>query len=485
MNRPLRRVAIVISIMFGILLGATTIIQAVQAPSLNADPRNVRTLYSEFGRARGAIIVNGNAVASSVSVDDSYGYQREYADGPLYAAVTGYYSVIVGRSGLENSMNEDLNGNADALFYQRISSLLSGNKNTGATVELTIDPATQQAAADALGDQRGAVVALDVTTGKILAMYSSPTYDPNQLASHDGTAVTSAWQTLTSDPANPLINRAIGGDLYPPGSVFKLVTAAAALESGKYTPNTEIPGPASITLPGTSTSLPNDSGAACGANDESTLGVALAQSCNTSFANLGMELGAEALATQAEKFGFGAELQVPMAVTPSTFPQDLNEAQLAQSSIGQFDVRVTPLQIAMISQAIANEGNLMEPTLINSVRTSSLEEITRPAPKSRGQAVSATTASALTEMMTNAVSNGTATQAAIPGITVAGKTGTAEWQEGKRPQVWFTGFAPANDPKVAVAVVVEEGGNASDGNTYGGTVAAPIAAQVMKAALGQ
>ena len=235
MNTPLRRLTSVVVLMFVVLMGGATWVQFVQAPDLNNDGRNVRTLYREFDRDRGPLVVAGTSIASSTEVDDAFGYQRAYADGPLYAPVTGYYSLVYGRSGLEQAMDTELNGSADSLFYSRVQDLVTGRQPQGAAVELTIDPAMQQAAWDALGDQRGAVVALDPTTGAILAMVSKPSYDPNVLASHDTAAVTEAWASLIDDPTDPVVNRAIAGTTYPPGSTFKLVTAAAALESGLTT----------------------------------------------------------------------------------------------------------------------------------------------------------------------------------------------------------------------------------------------------------
>ena len=353
----------------------------------------------------------------------------------------------------------------------------------GAAVELTIDPAMQQAAWDALGDQRGAVVALDPTTGAILAMVSKPSYDPNVLASHDTAAVTEAWASLIDDPTDPVVNRAIAGTTYPPGSTFKLVTAAAALESG-LTTDSPLPAPDVYTLPGTSTTLQNFGGSSCSATGAMTMSDALRISCNTAFADLGVRLGADALRDQAEAFGFDTDLSVPMTVTRSRFPADgaIDEAQTALSAIGQYDVRVTPLQVAMISAAIANGGVEMTPYLVSTVRDQDLSVIDTATPAALGRPVSSTTAAALREMMLGVVENGSGTSAQISGVQVAGKTGTAQTTDGAAPHAWFTGFAPADDPQVAVAVVVENGGNAGDEAT-GGKVAAPIARAVIEAAL--
>ncbi len=484
MNTPIRRLSTLVAVLFAILLVSTTWIQVVAAKSINERPDNRRTLLASYNRERGQIIVDGKAVAKSVPSDDELKWNRTYPEGPLYSHVTGYYSFVYGAGGgVEESSDPLLSGQSDKLFYRRITDIVTGRNPSGASVELTIDPRAQQAADAALGDQRGAVVALDPSTGAILALVSHPDYDPNSLTSHDVKAVQKAWKQLNDDPSQPMVDRAIAGDLYPPGSTFKLVTAATALESGDYTPDTEIPGPAVLDLPQTTSDLPNDDGLPCGPGDSSTLLVALQRSCNTSFGALGLKLGQNAISSQAAKFGFGDSLQVPMRVTPSTFPSGLNPPQLAQSSIGQFDVRVTPLQIAMVSAAIANQGVVMNPYLVQTVRGSDLSVIDRASPEKMSDAVSPETASELTTMMKAVVEGGTGTPAQIPGVSVAGKTGTAQHAEGAAPHAWFTGFAPAEDPKVAVAVVVEDGGRAGN-EGFGGSVAGPIAKAVMQAVLG-
>jgi peptidoglycan glycosyltransferase len=315
-------------------------------------------------------------------------------------------------------------------------------------------------------------------------MVSHPTYDPSTLATHDLKASTSAWKSLTTNTNRPLDNRAIAGRLYPPGSVFKLVTAAAALSTGKFTESSEIPGPATLDLPQTTANLGNDFGTACGPGGQVTLTRALQISCNTAFGWLGLHLGAKALQDQAAKFGFGQPLAIPMPVTPSTVPAQLNQPQTAQSAIGQYDVRVTPLQVAMVAAAIANHGEVMQPNLIKAVLAPDLSVISQPTPKSLGSAISPDVAAQLTRMMQAVVADGTGTKGQISGVSVAGKTGTAQQAPGQPPHAWFTAFAPANDPQVAVAVVVEDGGKAGN-EAYGGTVAAPIAKAVIEAVLGK
>lgn len=484
MNAPLRRLAVVAFALFAALLASTTWIQFVRADELNADPRNSRTLLRELGRERGPIVVAGDPVAASVADedDDPYEFQREYAQPRLYAHTTGYYSVFFGASGLEQAAGDLLSGTADQLFYRRVSDLLTGAEPQGAVVETTLDPVVQQVATEALGGQRGAVVALDPATGDVLAMVSSPDFDPNELASHDREAATAARQALLDDPARPLENRAISGRLYPPGSVFKVVTAAAALESGRYDENSVVPGPAELDLPQTTVNLPNSSGQACGPDDQVSLTDAMRQSCNTAFGAIGLDLGDDALRDQAQAFGFGQELRIPLRATPSSLPEDMDAPQTAQAAIGQFDVRVTPLQMAMVSAAVANRGVVMQPQLVQAVRSADLEVIDEPQPTELGRAVSEETAAALARMMATVVQEGTGEAAQISGVSVAGKTGTAQHAEGADPHAWFTAFAPVEDPQVAVAVVVEEGGEAGS-EASGGRTAAPVARAVIEAVL--
>jgi peptidoglycan glycosyltransferase len=483
MNNPIRRLAMVAGVMFALLLSSTTYVQYIRADSLNERPGNSRALYKEFGRERGPILVAGQPIAESVEVDDNYNYQRRYPEGTQYAAVTGSYSLVYGASEMENAEDGYLSGTADQMFYRRLADLFTGRQPQGASVQLTLSAKAQQAAWDALGDQRGAVVAIEPATGKILAMVSKPSYDPNILASHDRTEVTEAWAALNDDDAKPLSNRAIAGDLYPPGSVFKLVVAAAALESGQYTPDSTLNGPAELKLPQSTTTLPNDFSGACGSGGKVTLANALRISCNTAFGSLGMDLGAAAVLSQAEAFGFDEALNIPLSVTPSGFPSDPSQAQLAQSSIGQFDVRVTPLQIAMISAAIANGGVLMKPNLVDTINDANLDVIRQEQPEVLSEPISSLTASQLTDMMVSVVTNGTGKRAKIPGVQVAGKTGTAQHGDNAAPHVWFTGFAPADDPQIAVAVVVEDGGSYGKSGS-GGKVAAPIAKAVIQAVIG-
>lgn len=482
MNNPIRRLALLAATMFAVLLVSTSIIQFFQASDLRNRPGNTRTLLATYAQPRGSLLVGGEEVASSQPVDDQYKYQRVYPQGRLYAHSTGYFSLLYGAGGgLEYAANDLLTGEAGQLFYRRLGDLITGQTPSGATLELTIDPLAQRAADRALGDRRGAVVALDPTTGAILAMVSHPSYDPNSLSTHNSEKVSQAWKRLTEDSSRPTVNRAIGGDLYPPGSTFKLITAAAALESGNYNADSRLPGPAELPLPGSTSTLPNASGQACDGGEVS-LQRALQMSCNTAFGWLGQQLGGDAMRQQAAKFGFGTEIDIPIPVTASTVPTGTNQAQDIQVAIGQYDVRSTPMQMAMVAAAIANKGTVMKPYLIAKTRGADLEVIDETRPDRLGEAMSRSNAEAMTQMMTTVVEGGTGRRAQISGISVAGKTGTAEHGEGRAPHAWFTSFAPADDPKVAVAVVVEDGGVAgSEGG--GGQVSAPIAREVMEAVI--
>jgi len=485
MNTPLRRLAAVVLLLFASLFASTTYVQYVSAASLEGRPGNARTLYKTYAREREPIVLAGQQIAVSVKVNDSYTYLRTYPQGPMYAAVTGYYAPRYLPTGMEGAVSSLLSGTSDQLFYRRIQDLLTGKPAQGATVELTISAKAQKAAWDALGNQRGAVVALDPKTGNILAMVSKPSYDPNLLVVHNAAAADKTFAALNKDPSRPLENRAIAGQLYAPGSTFKLITAAAALESGQYQIDTQVDGPAVLDLPGTTVGLPNDFAGPCAPGGKISLIDALRISCNTAFGSVGLALGDQALRTQAQKFGFGQPLQVPLTVTPSVFPATLTPDHLAQSAIGQFDDKVTPLQMAMVSAAIANGGALMKPNLVSRVLAPDLSVMSRPAPEKLGQAISEDTATKLTQMMEAVVTGGTGTRAQINGVLVAGKTGTAEQgtpQAPKPPLAWFTAFAPVDNPQIAVAVVVEDGGTLGDAAS-GGRVAAPIAKQVMEAVI--
>lgn len=484
MNAPVRRLGLLITVLFVALLTGLTSIQYFQAKSLAALPGNQRTLLENYGRERGQILVDGTAIAVSKPTNDSFAWIRQYPQPQLYSHVTGYYSYIYGAGGgLEGASDDFLSGTADQLFVRRVTDLITGRKLVGASLSLTINAKAQAAADRALGNRKGAVVALDPKTGAVLALVSHPQYDPNKLASHDLKSVEAYWKSLQADPTRASTNRAIAGNLYPPGSTFKVVTAAAALSTGIVTdPTSEVPGPASLDLPLTTTDLPTENGQPCGPNDKTTLVHALEISCNTAFGALGMQVGGDKLREQAAKFGFGDTLRIPMRVTPSTVPAELNAPQTAQSAIGQYEVKVTPLQVAMIAAAVANKGVVMTPYLVAEVRAANLDVIERASPQQLSQAVSPDVAAKLSEMMVSVVDNGSGRRAQIAGVKVGGKTGTAQWDKTQAPHAWFMSFAPADDPKVAVAVIVE-GGGVRGNETGGAALAAPIARAVMEAVI--
>ena len=312
MNKPIRTMSIFCMLLFGALLLNSTYLQYFEADSLNSRGDNKRVRDAEFSHKRGAIVAGGTAIAESKKVDDQYKYQRGYSQPLKYAPITGYYSYIYGRSAIESSQNQILSGADPRLFVNRVVDMLGNSQPKGGSVSLTINPKAQTAAYDGLKgmgkDVQGAVVALEPSTGKILAMVTAPTYDPNRLASHKFSEVQQAWKQLNGDESRPLVNRSIQ-EVYPPGSTFKVVTAAAALSSGQYTPDTPVKGGSPLDLPQTSVNLPNEPGLDCGAtNSKITLTQALANSCNVSFGDIGLRLGDDALRAQAEKFGFGQTL---------------------------------------------------------------------------------------------------------------------------------------------------------------------------------
>jgi peptidoglycan glycosyltransferase len=433
-------------------------------------------------------VAGGTSVAESRKVDDQYVYQRVYEQPLKYAALTGYYSYVYGRAAVEAGENQILSGSDPRLFVNRVVDLLGNSQPTGGSVSLTVDPRAQTAAFDglrALGkDVEGAVVALEPSTGRVLAMVSNPTYDPNLLASHRFGRVQRSWAALTKDENRPLLNRGVQ-EVYPPGSTFKLVTAAAALSSGQYTPDTKVKGGARLDLPQTSTDLVNDGGSNCGGSSI-TLTQALEVSCNVSFGDIGLRLGADALREQAERFGFDQSYlnDLPGQVR-SRFPAQPDEPQTALSAIGQFDVAATPLQMAMVAAGIANGGTVMRPYVVDEIRAPDLSVLDKTSPEAyRSNAVSSSVARDLTAMMVEVVDQGTAAPAQIPGVKVAGKTGTAQSSPERPPYAWFVSFAPADDPQVAVAVLVEDAG--VDRNAISGSgLAAPIAKGVMQAVIDQ
>jgi peptidoglycan glycosyltransferase len=501
MDRQIRRLGLALLALFLVLFAQINYLQVFAAQRLEDDPANAtRQLIAEYEVDRGSILAaDGRTVlAASRKSSGQLKYQRRYPQGPLYAGITGYYSVIYGRSELEQAENGFLSGDAPQLLPQTLADQILGRPKRGATVVTTIDPVLQKAAEEALRravggvSTGGAVVAMDPRTGFVKAIVSIPTYDPNQLSSQDPAEVRNAWEQLTHDPDKPLISRAID-DVVPPGSTFKLVTASAALQNG-FGPDSEWPNPHVLDLPQTTATLENFGGEHClGGVPKITLAQALQVSCNVVFGEVGLALGADKLAAQAHAFGFGTD------VTSNAIPFDIPFQEgvfldasyfsdrlpaVALSAIGQDNVAANPLQMALVASAIANGGVEMRPRLAQEIRDPSGRVIESYAPEEWGQPISAATAAELTQMMVNVVRAGTGTAAQIPGVTVAGKTGTAQHGKGLPPHAWFVAFAPAENPEIAVAVLVLDGGSLGSEAT-GGQVAAPVAKAVIEAALSE
>jgi peptidoglycan glycosyltransferase len=484
MNRPLKHVAIAALLMFLALMVNSNIVQVGQASSLRANPHNVRVLYSEYSRQRGAIVVAGQDIARSVKTHDSLKYLRTYPGGKAYAPVTGYYSIVIGASGIEQTEDPILSGSDDRLFLHRIADEITGRTPRGGSVVLTLNPRAQQAAYQGLQGVKGAAVAMDPKTGAILALATSPSYDPSLLSLHNTRAINRNYKRLLKDPTRPLSNRAIS-EIYPPGSLFKIVTAAAAFGTGRFTPDSTIPTPTQLRLPQTNVFLRNFGGETCGNGRTDTIADSFRISCNTAFGGLGLKIGIDTLAEQAKAFGIGSSMDIPLHVAASQFAAHANRPNTALAAIGQYDDALTPLQAAQIAAAIANDGTEMKPYLVSEVRGTNAEVLSRTKPEKLRQSVTPEVAHQVASMMELVVRAGTGTAAQIPGIAVAGKTGTAQHgltSQHLPPQAWFVSFAPADNPRVAVAVLVEDGGSLGSDAT-GGAVAAPIAKSVMCAVL--
>ena len=482
MNNQIRKIFIIVLLMFALLGVGITNTQFISASSLNADARNQRTILHAAETDRGPIIVDKTAIVSSEREQDSKRYARSYAEGPLYAPVTGYFSSVGNAStGIEAAEEDVLDGQSQTLLGQRLRNLLTGQNRQGGGVELTLNSQMQKAAAEALGNRKGAVVALDAKTGAVLAMYSSPTYDPNQLASSDATEVSAAFASLPNDADSPLVNRAIGAR-YAPGSTFKILTTIALIENGVADPDMRMPSPVSTTLPGTATEVSNIESSTCG-DGNPTLTEAFARSCNTTFVLASEQLTNQQLTDVTNRFGFGHEQEIPLTVIPSVFPSDADSAQLAMSSIGQYTVQTTPLQMAQVAQTVANGGQMMAPYLIQSIVDADNQIVRTTSPTDAGRPISSDTASQLSTMMQAVVSSpyGTGTTMALPNVAVAAKTGTAETGKDDRANAWAIGFAPADKPQIAFAVLVE--GDDADPTPHGGDVAGPIARAVLEAGL--
>jgi peptidoglycan glycosyltransferase len=486
-TRPIRRVGFGVILLFVALAGQLSYLQLVRAEKLENDPRNVRNFLRDINRERGPVVTaDGEVVAFSepLTRGGDFRFQRRYPLGDRFAHVSGYQSVVFGNTGVENSYNDELIGRTIELVLQPRNILDQlGRGNVTGTLVLSLSRSAQDAAAAGLAGRDGSVVVLDVRSGAVVAMYSNPTYDPNLLAGHTVDDVVAIRRVFDNSPKNPELARAYR-EVYPPGSTFKVVTAAIALDAGLFTPDSTFPSIDELTLPLTTETLENFGGATCGG----TLFESFVVSCNTTFGAVGLGLG-ETFAEGLERFGINTpppplDLR-PGAVRsigpqPGTFRQE--QPLFAQAAIGQGAIAVTPLEMALVAQAVANGGVMMVPHVGAQIRDPDGRVIDRIAPGEWRRAMSPQTSAILTEMMRAVVERGTGTAAQIPGVPVAGKTGTAQ-VPGRDPHAWFIGFAPADNPVYAIAVLVENGGDLGSEAT-GGRVAAPIARDVLTTLLG-
>ncbi|WP_149827351.1 peptidoglycan D,D-transpeptidase FtsI family protein [Streptomyces tailanensis] len=483
MTKYIRRAAALCALLLVALLVNATRVQVFQSRAYDDSPANRRPVIARWGQPRGDIVVGGRPVTGSKDTGEQLRYERTYRDGPLYAPVTGFASQRYGTTLLEHAEDPLLDGSDPLLSFLPFWNDITRDRNAGGEVVTTIDAAAQRAAYLGLGARRGAVAALEPATGRILALVSRPSYDPGVL-SGNGPSATDAWTRLNGDEGKPMLNRAVR-QTYPPGSTFKVVTAAAALDNGVIKDlDARTRSPAPYTLPGTTTSLANE---VRGCKNAS-LRRAFERSCNTVFAKLGVDVGLGAMSDTARAFGFnGADLRIPFSVAPSNFDTEMDRAQLALSSIGQYNTRATPLQMAVVTAAVANGGAVRSPYLVERTTTAAGRTVATTNTRTLRQAMNPGTAKRLRELMRGVVEDGTGTNAAFPHATVGGKTGTAQHGIGNSgtPYAWFIGWAQSDDamePQVAVAVVVEDA-EARRGDISGGGDAAPIAREVMEAVL--
>jgi peptidoglycan glycosyltransferase len=488
-KRPLRRVGMVITVLILLLLGNITYIQVVKASAYRADPNNQRTSQEAYTKPRGAITTaKGTVLAQSVESNDNFKYQRKYPLGAMYGDVTGYFSSIYGATGIEKTEDTILSGDDDQLIGNRFTDLLTGREPRGGNVQLTIVDAVQQAAYNGLTNKNfvGAVVAIKPSTGAILALATSPSYDPTPLASHSESVQKAESKRINSVLPSPRLNRATSA-VNPPGSTFKLVVAAAALQKG-YTPRSLVTGVSKMVLPGTGgATLSNFGGETCGdgGGADVTMTEALAHSCNTAFASLGIALGGDPIKAQAAALGISpAGFDVGIPVVGSRVGTMPNKAAVAQSSIGQRDVALTPMQDAIIAATIANHGKRMAPYLVDKTTKPDFSVIKATTPTEVNQAMPPAVADQVRDMMIQSEKDMTGGDP-FTGIVIASKTGTAEHGTDPKhtpPHAWYVAFAPAENPQVAVAVMVENGGDRGLQAT-GGSVAGPIGHAVISAAL--
>ena len=496
MNRALHRISLACLVMFVLLLINVNYVQAFESTSLSGKPGNVRTFDQQFQYQRGSIVAAGDlghpvTIAESRLVKGTTTYRRYYPFGRQYAAVTGYDSVY-GATGIEYYEDKELAGTDPRLAVHNLLGLFNGKSKVGATVNLTISAKAQQAAYQALaaqaasdGGKPAALVALDPSSGAILAVATWPTYNPNELTTFSGAQLNKADRRLLRAPGQPLLNRAFQ-ETYPPGSSFKIVTGSAWLSGGAGRSQTStVSAPTVLTLPNRNL-LHNDGDEACG-DGQPQLIEAFYLSCNTAFGKLGINVGAQALFSQAGLFGWNKSLSTPLPVVASRYPLESDASLRALSAIGQLNDEVTPMQEAMDAAAIANGGTLMTPYLVQSVQalTPSLSKIQTASPKALSRAVSPRAATSMGQMMLAVTQNPggtaylTAGPPAVGSLQIAGKTGTAEngVNNAGLDDAVFTCFAPYSSPRIAVGVIVQGGG-------FGAAAAAPIAVKVIQAYLG-
>ncbi|WP_424861507.1 peptidoglycan D,D-transpeptidase FtsI family protein [Streptomyces sp. MMS24-I29] len=481
MNKPLRRIAIFCGLLVLALLVRVNWLQYVRADELNGHKHNRRVQIERYSHERGNIIVDGNPVTGSVETSGSdFKYKRVWKNGPMWAPVTGYSSQAFDASQLENLEDGILTGNSDQLFFDRTLSLFTGGQKKGGNIVTTLNGAAQKAAFEKLGNKKGAVVALDPRTGAILTLVSTPSYDPSVFAGNS-LKDEKARKVLLEDKNKPMLNRALR-ETYPPGSTFKVVTAAAALENGLYTDiDAKTNSPLPWRLPQSTNNLNNEGNIPC---ENASLREALRWSCNTVFGKISDDLGNQKMIDQADKFGFNQEIFTPVRSDASIYPKD-NRPQNAMAGIGQASNRSTPLQMAMVAAAVANDGKLMQPYMVAERQAPNLDVIYTHKKEQLSQPLSAENAQKLQRMMETVVQDGTGKNAQIPGVTVGGKTGTAQHglNNSEKPYAWFISYAKTdNGSPVAVAVVVEDG-EANRGDISGGGLAAPIAKAVMQAVI--
>jgi penicillin-binding protein A len=487
MNKPLRRIAIFCGLLVLALLIRDNWLQYVKADSLREDTNNRRVLIARYSTPRGDIIVDGKSITGHAeTTSGDFKYKRTYKDGAMWAPVTGFVSQSYGATQLESIEDGILTGNDDRLFFRNTLDMLTGKPKEGGNVVTTLNAAAQKAAYNGLKKQggKGAVAAIEPSTGKILALASYPSYDPSTIAGGSDSDA-EAWKKLDkkNNPDDPSLNRALR-EVYPPGSTFKVVTAAAALENGLYkTADEKTDSPLPWTMPGTTTQLKNEGSIPC---KNATLREALRYSCNTVFGKVGSDLGNDKMLEEAKKFGFTEEQFTPVRSSAPVFSDDMNPSQTALSSIGQYNTAATPLQMAMVASAVANNGTLMKPYMVDSLQAPNLDTLEKTEPEKMSEPLSAENAQILQSMMETVVQKGTGTTAQIQGVTVGGKTGTAQHGENnsKNPYAWFLSYAKLadNSSPVAVAVVVEDD-NAVRDDISGGGLAAPIAKSVMEAVI--